>query len=159
MRVIIRLFDEPQLLPLDGIQPRIHAVVLLQPLQRQDQQLPYLKRGTISALSKSESSVKLIPMQGSQNRRHSPTANTKKNIVTALRSCLTEGSPHLSPPTQTYHSLGEPSTVHQGDTHLTSPILSRKIRGFTNLCAASSRGHTASGRDDDALYGISCLLP
>ena len=39
MRIIIGLFNQPQLLSLTLIQPRLHTVRLLQPLQRQDQQL------------------------------------------------------------------------------------------------------------------------
>lgn len=39
VRVIVGLLDQPELLPLDGVQSRVHAVVFLQPLQRQDQQL------------------------------------------------------------------------------------------------------------------------
>lgn len=39
VRVVVRLLDQAQLLPLDGVQPRVHAVVLLQPLQREDEEL------------------------------------------------------------------------------------------------------------------------
>ena len=37
--VVVRLLDQPELLPLDSVQPGVDAVVLLQPLQREDQEL------------------------------------------------------------------------------------------------------------------------
>lgn len=39
MRVVVRLFDETQFFPLALIEPRLDRVGLLQPLQREDEQL------------------------------------------------------------------------------------------------------------------------
>ena len=39
MRVVVRLLDEAELLPLRLVQSTLHTVRLLQPLQRQDEQL------------------------------------------------------------------------------------------------------------------------
>lgn len=39
VRIVVRLLDQSQLLPLDGVKPRVYRVVLLQALQSQDQEL------------------------------------------------------------------------------------------------------------------------